>query len=125
MAAASHSTDRALKVKDLPEETLVPANQVAPDPPAPAPEPAKKAQRLQISIPLSAEATASVRSKAAVYRGQVTQEAFVRMIGEELGVESRLPEALRTIIDRLEKERRVRLGLEGAPVEHAGGEVAG
>jgi hypothetical protein len=76
--------------------------------------PGMRSPKLRVSIPLSPEATAEVRSKAAVYRGQLTQEGFISLIGAE--VEQRLPVILREIIASLEAERRQRLGLELPPV---------
>ncbi len=66
--------------------------------------------KLRITIPLSEKATAEVRSKASCYRGQLTQEGFIALIGAE--VEQRLPVILRQIIAKLEGERRQRLGLD-------------
>lgn len=79
-----------------------------------AAEPGARSPKLRVAIPLSPEATAEVRSKAAVYRGQLTQESFITLIGVE--VEHRLPVILRQIIASLEADRRQRLGLEPPPV---------
>jgi len=77
-------------------------------------KPGARSPKLRVAIPLSPEATAEVRSKASVYRGQLTQEGFIALIGLE--IENRLPVILRQIIASLEADRRQRLGLEPPPV---------
>lgn len=77
-------------------------------------EPGARSPKLRVAIPLSPEATAEVRSKAAVYRGQLTQEGFIALIGFKL--ENRLAVILREIIASLEADRRQKLGLETPPI---------
>lgn len=72
--------------------------------------PGVRSPKLRIAIPLSASASTEVKTKAAVYRGQLTQEQFLGLLGSE--IEQHLPRILRQIVSRLEGERRQRLGLD-------------
>ena len=86
-----------------------------PDPPA------TKKVKQTISIPLSVEATALLKSRMSVYAGQVTQANFLALVSGELGLEANLPGALSRVIGALEAERQAKLGLTPQPIGEASG----
>lgn len=88
-----------------------------PDPNPPEP----KKPKLTISIPLSLNATKLLKSKMAVYSGQVTQANFLALVSGELGIEDNLPAALSRVIGALEAERQARLGLAPRSIGEASG----